>query len=139
MVRFSDFTGIPNIPDNIGPADPRGMAVKFKMADGLTTDIISHSFNGFPTATSDEFCSFLIAAGGSGPDVKKPTPLDSFLASHLITKTFLTTQRLPASYATIPFFGVNSFNATNKDGKAHFIRYQFIPEEGINVLTQDEF
>lgn len=138
-VRFSDFTGIPDIPDNIGPANPRGMAVKFTLPDGRNTDIVAHSFDGFPTATSDEFRIFLLAVGASGPDAKKPTPLDSFLASHPITKTFLTTQRLPASYATIPYFGVNSFKVTNDKGKTAFIRYQFIPMDGIEVLTPEQF
>src|SRR5207237_4555591 len=55
VVRFSDFTGIPDIPDNVGAANPRGFAIKFIMPDSLTTDIVAHSFNGFPTANSDQF------------------------------------------------------------------------------------
>jgi len=54
-VRFSDFTGIPEIPDNIGLANPRGFAVKFTMKDGANTDIVGHSFDGFPTENSDQF------------------------------------------------------------------------------------
>ncbi|MEN0054111.1 MAG: catalase [Mucilaginibacter sp.] len=52
VVRFSDFAGVPNIPDNSGLANPRGMAIKFKMKNGLTTDFVGHSFNGFPTPNS---------------------------------------------------------------------------------------
>src|SRR3954470_24393672 len=29
VARFSNFTGIPDIPDNIPPANPRGLALKF--------------------------------------------------------------------------------------------------------------
>ena len=50
-VRFSDFTGIPTISDTDGQASPRGMSIKFHLPDGSETDIVAHSFNGFPTAT----------------------------------------------------------------------------------------
>lgn len=42
------------------------------------------------------------------------------------------------NYATIPYFGVNSFKFTNKKGTSHFTRYQFIPEEGEHFLTEDQ-
>jgi catalase len=139
VVRFSDFTGIPDIPDNVGGANPRGFAIKFIMPDGQTTDIVGHSFNGFPTENTDQFRELLLAIGASGPDAPKPNALDNFLSSHPIAKTFLTTQKLPASYATITYFGVNSFKFTNKNGKSHFIRYQFVPEDGESLLTTDQF
>ena len=74
-VRFSDFTGIPNIPDNSGSANPRGLAIKFQMEDGTNTDIISHSFNGFPTTNSDQFRELLLAISTSGANAAKPTDL----------------------------------------------------------------
>ena len=89
LLRFSDFTGIPTIPDNNPAANPRGLGIKFVMPDNTTADIICHSFNGFHTATSDEFRELLLAIGASVPDAKKPTALDNFLASHPIAKTFL--------------------------------------------------
>jgi catalase len=139
IVRFSDFTGIPDIPDNVGGANPRGFAIKFIMPDGKTTDIVGHSFNGFPTENTDQFRELLLAIGASGPGSSKPNALDSFLSTHPIAKTFLTTQKLPASYATISYFGVNSFKFTNNSGKSHFIRYQFVPEDGEFLLTTDQF
>ena len=138
VVRFSDFTGIPDIPDNIGLANPRGFAIKFIMPDGTTTDIVGHSFDGFPTANSDQFRDLLLAIGRSGPAVSKPTALDSFLDTHPVAKTFLTTQKNPASFAGISYFGVNAFKFTNSKGESHFIRYQFIPEEGEELLTAEQ-
>ncbi len=139
VIRFSDFTGIPDIPDNSGSANPRGLAIKFIMKDGKTTDIVGHSFNGFPTPNSDQFRELLLAIAASGPDAAKPTKLDNFLGSHPVAKTFLTTQKLPASYATINYFGVNSFKFTTEKGNQHYIRYQFVPVEGEHLLTPDEF
>ena len=135
VIRFSDFTGIPDIPDNMGAANPRGMALKFILPGGETTDIVAHSFNGFPTANSDQFRELLLAIGASGAGAAKPTALDSFLETHPVAKTFLTTQHTPASYASISYFGVNSFEFTNKNGVCHFIRYQFVPMEGEQLLT----
>ena len=138
-VRFSDFTGIPDIPDTVGGSNPRGLAIKFDLPDGSTTDIVAHSFNGFPVATTDEFGTLLRAIGTSGPSATPPTPLDQFLATHPIAKTFLTTQKPPSvSYATLSYYGVNAFKFTNKAGESHFIRYQFIPEAGEQFLTEEQ-
>ncbi len=137
--RFSDFTGIPDIPDNIGDANPRGFAVKIAAKDGATVDIVSHSFNGFPVATSDEFAAFLRDVGASGPGVAHPTPIERFLGTHPIAKTFLTTQKPPPeSYATAAFFGVNSFKYTNAGNASVYVRYRFVPRAGEHYLTPDE-
>jgi catalase len=137
-VRFSNFTGIPNIPDNIGLANPRGFAVKFRLPDGSTTDIVGHSFNGFPTPTSDQFRELLLAIAASGTDAERPTALDKFLQGHPIAKTFLTTQKTPVSFGTISYFGVNAFEFTNHAGVRHYVRYQFIPIAGEHLSTADE-
>jgi catalase len=137
-VRFSDFTGIPDIPDNIGLANPRGFAVKFRLPDGSTTDIVGHSFNGFPTPTSDQFRELLLAIAASGPDAAKPTALDTFLQIHPIAKTFLTTQKTPSSFGTITYFGVNAFELTNHAGVSHYVRYQFLPAAGEHLSTANE-
>ena len=136
-VRFSDFTGIPDIPDNIGLANPRGFAIKFRLPDGSTTDIVGHSFNGFPSPTSDQFRELLQAIAASGPDAAKPTALDKLLDTHPIAKTFLTTQKTPASFGTIAYFGVNAFELTNHAGVRHFVRYQFLPAAGEHLLTPE--
>jgi catalase len=130
-IRFSDFTGLPNIPDNSPNASPRGLAIKIQLTDGSTTDIVNHSFNGFPVANSDEFRDLILALAASGPEAAKPTALDKFLESHPVAKTFLTTQKPPpVSYATLSYYGVNAFKFTDAAGKSHFVRYRFIPEDG---------
>ena len=50
-VRFSNSTGLPNIPDNDPHAGPRGIAIWFHLGDHLHTDIIAHSADGFPVRT----------------------------------------------------------------------------------------
>src|ERR1051325_1581933 len=53
-VRFSDTTGLPNIPDNDPNASPRGIAIRFHLAEHVHTDIIAHSVDGFPVRTVEE-------------------------------------------------------------------------------------
>jgi catalase len=128
MVRFSDFTGIPDIPDTAGEANPRGFAVKIRRATG-DVDIVTHSFNGFPVATSDEFATFLRAIGASGPGVAHPTPIEDFLDHHPIAKRFVTSQKPPpVSYATAAYFGVNAFKFINGSGRTAYVRYRFVPQ-----------
>jgi catalase len=137
--RFSNFTGFPNISDKDPNASPRGMAVRFILPDGTATDIVNHSFNGFPTATSAEFAELLRAIGASGKDVPHPNPLEKFLTTHPVAKTFLTTQAPPpVSWATISYFGVNSFKFTNAEGESRFVRYQFIPLAGEAYLNAQQ-
>jgi len=135
IVRFSNFTGIPTIPDNIGDANPRGFAVKF-MAPGETEmDIVAHSFNGFPTKNAEEFRQLLLAIGASGNDAPHPNAVEKFLATHPVAKTFLTTQKPPPeSYGTAEYYGVNAFKFTDTAGHALFVRYRFVPAGGEHYL-----
>src|SRR5690348_16953965 len=47
-VRFSDATGIPNISDGSGEANPHGMAIKYHLPDGSDTDMVIVSLKFFP-------------------------------------------------------------------------------------------
>jgi catalase len=138
IVRFSNFTGLPTIPDFSPNADPRGLAVKFLPPHAEPLDIVTHSFNGFPTATAEEFSQLFRAIAASGPDAPKPTALDRFLDAHLKAKEFLTTQKPPPeSYATAAYFGVNAFELIPSAGTHSFVRYRLVPEAGEHYLGPD--
>ena len=137
-VRFSDFAGVPAIPDTDPNASPRGMAVKFHLPDGSNSDLVMHSYNGFPTATAEEFRDLLLALAASGKDAPKPTPLEQFFGTHPIAKTFLTAEKpAPVSYASLPYYAVNSFKFTNAKGDSTLVRYQMLPEGGAEYLTKE--
>ena len=84
-VRFSNSTGLPDIPDSDDNASPHGMAVRFHAGEGRNLDVVAHSFNGFPTATAQEFAELIRAVAASGPDAAKPTALDTFPRRHSST------------------------------------------------------
>lgn len=135
VVRLSDTTGIPEIPDADPFASPHGLAVKFKLADGSDMDLVTHSFNGFPAATAAEFGAFLKAVAASGPGAAKPTPIEKFLQAHPNAVPFVTKQNPPPeSFATTTYFGVNAFAFTDSSGKKTVVRYRIVPQAGEKYL-----
>lgn len=138
VARFSLFAGVPDIPDTANGAAPTGLAIKIKAKDGTEFDFATDQHNGFVVATSDEFANFLRLVAASGPGVAHPTPLETFLGEHPVSKHFVETLTSPASYATATFFGINSFKFTNAKGKSVFVRYRFVPKAGERYLTPDE-
>ena len=133
--RFSDGTGIPFIPDNDPNARPHGFAIRFHLADHVHTDIISHSTDGFPTRTGQEFLEFLRAAAASGAAKSSPSPIEVFLGSHPAALAFVQAPKpSPSSFAKEAFFGVTAFRFINKDGVARYGRYRISPQAGIEHL-----
>jgi catalase len=139
LVRFSDTTGVPNIPDASPDSSPHGMAIRFKLADGASTDIVSISANAFPVATPEDFLALLTAISKSGPGAPKPTPVEQFLGAHPAALKFVSTPRPPPqSFGTLAFYGVNAFKFTNAKGVSKFARYQIVPLAGEHALSAAE-
>jgi catalase len=139
LVRFSDATGVPNIPDADDNANPHGMAIRFQLPQDSFTDIVSISVNRFPAATPEDFLAFLNAVAASGPDVPKPSPVEQFLSTHPATLKFVTTPKpAPVSFATLAFYGVNAFQFTNAKGETHYGRYRIVPLAGEKALTAEQ-
>jgi catalase len=139
LVRFSDTTGVPTLPDADPNASPHGIAIRFTLPEGAYTDIVSISANSFPVATPEDFLAFLQAAAKSGPDAPKPTPIEKFLSSHPAAVKFVSTPRpAPVSFGTLAFYGVNALKFTNAQGVSHYARYQIIPVAGEHALSDME-
>jgi catalase len=136
-VRFSDSTGLPTIPDNDANANPRGIAIRFHLAEHVHTDIIGHSADGFPTRTGGEFLELLRAVVASGQSTSSPTPLEAFLGTHPSALAYFQTPKpSPSSFAKEAFFGVTAFRFINKAGAARYGRYRISPEAGIEHLDE---
>jgi catalase len=137
-VRYSDSTGIPTIPDN-DPAHsgPRGIAVRFHLADHVHTDIVAHSTNGFPVRTGEEFLQFLRAAAAAGAG--KPEAIGAFLAAHPNARRFVETPKpIPTSFAREAFFAVTSFKFVNSDGISLHGRFRIRPDGGTEYLSTEQ-
>jgi len=134
-VRFSNSTGIPLVPDNDPNANPRGFAIRFNLAEHVHTDIVSHSTDGFPTHTGQEFLEFLTALATSDLTNLKGSPLEAFLGSHPKALAFVQAPKpAPSSFARESYFGVTAMKFTNKDGVSRFGRYRIVPEAGVEHL-----
>jgi catalase len=135
--RLSNFAGVPDVPDNVNEANPRGLGIKFRAGGDADMDVVAHSFNGFPTATAGEFGVLLRTLASSGPGVASPTPLDQFLKGHPVAKTFFTAQDPPpVSYATTAYFGVNSVAFVSANSERRYLRYRFVPAAGKHYLDE---
>jgi catalase len=111
----------------------------FRLPDGSDTDLVTHSYDGFPAKNPEEFQQFFLAVAGSKPGVPSPTPIEAFQETHPAAKMFLTTRDPPpVSYATTTYFGVNSFKFVNEKGAVTIGRYQLLPDAGRHFLSKDE-
>ena len=129
LVRFSNFAAVPGMPDGSPNASPRGMSIKFLLPKDRSTDIVAHSYNGFPARTPEDFLAFL----GALPD---PAALERLAATHPEARAFLDDPKpAPASYGTEQYFGVNSFRFTNAAGTDTIGRYRIVPLAGVTHLS----
>lgn len=135
FARFSNSTGVPIIPDNDPNASPRGLAIRFQLAPHVHTDIVSHSTDGFPVHTGDEFLEFLRAIATSDLANLKGSPLEAFLGSHPAALAFVQAPKPnPSSFARESYFGVNAMRFINEQGKSRYGRYRILPAAGNDFL-----
>ena len=134
IARFSDGTGIPLIPDNDPNANPRGFAIRFELAPHVHTDIVSHSTNGFPAHTGDEFLELLRAIAASDPANLKGSPLEAFLGSHPAALAFVQPRPAPSSFARESYFGIAAMRFINQQGKSRYGRFRILPAAGNDFL-----
>ena len=134
-VRFSNGGSKPDGKDaEIG--DGRGMAVKFYLPDGSTTDIVGLSLPIFFVRTPEEFLEMVLARADSLEKVGE------FIGSHPATAGAL--QHVvpalipPRSYATVIYNSIHAFKLINADGDERWIRWRWLPEAGVEWLPEEE-
>lgn len=135
MVRFSDGTGNPMIPDPDKNGSPRGMAIRFMLPGGAFTDIVAISHNGFVVGTGEDFLAFLTAISKTTATSPHPSPIEQFLGAHPRALKFVQdVAALSPSFANLAFFGNNAFVFVDAAGTKRAFRYQIIPEAGLKTL-----
>lgn len=135
-VRFSDFAGIPTVPDNDAQgASPRGCAIRFHLAEHAHTDIVAHSVDTFPSRTAEEFLDFLNALSTTDLAGPRPNAIEQFLGTHPAALKFVQTPKpIPTSFAKESFFAVSAFKFTNAKGVTRYGRYRVLPVAGNEYL-----
>lgn len=139
-VRFSNFAGIPTIPDNDPQgASPRGFAVRFHLAEHVHTDIIGHSVDSFPTRTAEGLLAFLNALIATDPAGPHPNALERFLEAHPAALSFVQMPKpIPTSFARESFYAVSAFKFVNAGGTDRYGRYRVLPAAGNEYLNDAE-
>jgi catalase len=126
------------LPDNDPNANPRGFAIRFHLAEHVHTDIVSHSTDGFPTRTGEEFLEFLKAVAASTPETPSPKPIEKFIGSHPAALAFVQTPKpSPSSYGKEAYFGVTAMRFINQEGVSRYGRYRIIPDAGVEHLDPE--
>lgn len=132
-VRFSNASGNPHDSDAV--PDPRGMAVKFRLPGGQTTDLIGMTTPFFPVGTVSDFFEIV--------RVQTPDPVtgkvdmqavQNFMQSHPRAEAWVklkTSAPLPASFARLAYYPIHAFCFVNKDRTRTFVRYSWEPEAGV--------
>jgi catalase len=132
--RFSDSTGLPLVPDTDAGADPRGLAIRFHLAEHVHTDIVAHSANAFPATDGREFLEFLRVV--TQEDKSK---VQEFVGSHPKALAFVQAiTPLPVSFAQEKYFGLTAMKFKNKDGVSKFGRYTIAPEADVAHLSAED-
>jgi catalase len=134
IVRFSNATGLPQLPDNDPNANPRGMASRFQLAEHVHTDIVSHSVDGFPVRTGPEFLELLRAVAASDPAKLAGSRLEAFLGRHPAALAFVQPKPVPSSFAREAYFGVTALRFTNQSSVSRYGRYRIVPDAGVEHL-----
>ena len=134
--RFSDGSGMPNVPDG-SPAMPRGIAIKYHLSGGTDTDMVTNSFKFFPVGTGEDFRDLLQAIVASPPDAPKPTKLEQFFASHPNAPQAIGSLPIPDSFADEEYHGINAFIFVSKSGQRQAVRYLVVPEKLVHITPEE--
>lgn len=137
-VRFSNFAGIPAVPDNDPQgAGPRGFALRFHLGEHVHTDIVGHSVDSFPARTAEGLLAFLNALIATDPAGPHPNAVEQFLGANPAALTFVQIPKpIPTSFAHESFYAVSAFKFTNAGGASRYGRYRFVPVAGGDYLTE---
>lgn len=68
------------------------MSIKFRLPNNVDTDIVAHSYNGFPVATPEDFLGYLNALASIDPAMR-----EAFFAGHPAARRFFERRSRPRS------------------------------------------
>jgi catalase len=139
-VRFSNGSGNPRSRD--AAQDGRGMANKFYLPQGGTTDIIGLSREVFFVRTAEDFLEFT-RARKPDPETGEPDMqrIGEFLQAHPEAVPAVQEQlqsKPPVSYATVAYNSLHSYGLVNADGERRWARWRWEPDAGEQWLEEDE-
>jgi catalase len=140
VVRFSVGGANPKAPDNT--KSQRNLALAFTLPNGEQWLMGNISAPVFGASTPDQFLA-LIASRQPDPATKmaNPAKVKAFNDANpeiLLLPKFLASQPVPASYASINYWGVHAFGLVNTAGATQYGKWVFEPVAGVQGLSDEE-
>ena len=140
IVRFSVGGGNPKAVDNA--KSQRNMALQFNLPDGETWQMGNISAPVFGSSTPAQLLGRLESLMPD-PSTKSPNPekVKAFAEANpevLLQGKYFASQPVPASFATVNYWGVNAFAFVNNKGEKQFGKWIFEPSAGVMGLSDEE-
>lgn len=140
IVRFSVGGANPKAPDNA--KSQRNMALQFNLPDGERWQMGNISAPVFGASSPQQFIA-LLASRQPDPATKQPDPakVKAFNDANpevLLQARHFASQPVPASFASVNYWGVHGFGFVNAKGERQFGKWIFEPVGGVQGLTDDE-
>jgi catalase len=139
LARFSMGGGNPQIPDNTKGVT-RGFALRVD-PDGDRSEFVFISAPVFGAKTPEQMLASL-QARAPGPDGKPDQEkIKTFTAANpnaANQSKWLASKPVPASWATVPYWGAHVFTLTDAAGKETAVKLKFAPKAGEAGLSDDE-
>lgn len=140
VVRFSVGGANPKAPDNA--KSQRNLALQFNLPDGELWQMGNISAPVFGASSPQQFFA-LLASRQPDPATKMPDPakVKAFNDANpdvLLLPKHLASQPVPASYASVNYWGVHGFGFVNAAGTKQFGKWIFEPVGGLQGLSDDE-
>ena len=140
VARFSVGGANPNAPDNT--RSQRNMALQFNLPGGETWQMGNISAPVFGAANPEQFLGRLQSLQPD-PATKAadPAKVKAFADANpevLLQGRYFAGQPVPASFASLNYWGVHAFAFVNARGEKQFGKWIFEPVGGAKSLTDDE-
>lgn len=125
VVRWSNAGGNADVPDKA--PDIRGMAVKFTLADGTSTDLLGQTSRRFPTDSPEDFVAMTEAS-------RKPALVPLFMLRHpRMAPAMLDGLRSKAvashrSFTAPSYYPIHAYGWRDADDRLSWVRYVFVAQ-----------
>jgi len=140
IVRFSVGGANPRAPDNA--RSQRNLAMQFNLPDGEIWHFGNISAPIFGAATPEQLFGRLKPLQPD-PVTKAPDPaaVKAFIDANpevLLQGRYFAAQPVPASFATVNYWGVHGFGFSNARGEKTWGKWVFEPVDGLQSLSDEE-
>lgn len=143
LIRFGVAGANPNASDTA--RGTRGLSIRFEAPSGDLFEMANISAPVFGSPTPQALVNGLLARANDPatgrPNAERAAAFAAFVAANPSVGNqgrFLAANAPPASFATTPYWGVNTFMFRGQDGQVRPARWVFEPRAGVERLTAEQ-